>query len=186
MNSFYSTDELAQLGFASVGKNVLVSRKASIYGADKMYIGDNVRVDDFCILSGKIEIGNYVHIAAFSGLWGGNAGIYLRDFVNISSKNVIYAISDDYSGETMTNPMVSDEFKNVREEKVVLEKHVIIGSGSCILPGVTIETGTAVGSMSLVNRNLESWKICIGVPCRPMKDRKKDLLQLEKELLENY
>lgn len=86
----------------------------------------------------------------------------------------------------MTNPMVSDEFKNVREEKVVLEKHVIIGSGSCILPGVTIETGTAVGSMSLVNRNLESWKICIGVPCRPMKDRKKDLLQLEKELLENY
>ncbi len=28
-------------------------------------IGDNVRIDDFCILSGKIELGSNIHISAY-------------------------------------------------------------------------------------------------------------------------
>lgn len=36
-----------------------------------MTIGSNVRIDDFCILSGRLEFGSYVHIAAYSALYGG-------------------------------------------------------------------------------------------------------------------
>lgn len=54
--SFYTHDELAEIGFKSCGKNVLISRKASIYSPAKIEIGDNVRIDDFCILSGVIFI----------------------------------------------------------------------------------------------------------------------------------
>ena len=56
MNNFYDAQELKEFGFAKVGINVLISRKASIYGAKNMSIGSNVRIDDFCILSGKITI----------------------------------------------------------------------------------------------------------------------------------
>ena len=68
MNSFYSQEELQSMGFKELGANVLVSRKASIYGAEKISLGNNVRVDDFSILSGRIEIGNHVHIAAYVAL----------------------------------------------------------------------------------------------------------------------
>lgn len=71
--SFYSTDELRKLGFYSVGSNVRISRKASFYGIERISIGSNVRIDDFCVLSaglGGITIGNYIHIAVYSSLIG--------------------------------------------------------------------------------------------------------------------
>ena len=179
MNSFYSSEELQEIGFRHLGENVLISRKASIYGSQNISIGSNVRIDDFCILSGKIEMGNYIHISAYTGLFAGDVGIILKDFVTISSRNSVYAISDDYSGESMTNPMIPNEYRKVREAEVILEKHVIVGSGGCILPGVHIGEGTAVASMSLVNRNLEPWKIYGGVPCKVLKERKKEFLEKE-------
>ena len=45
--SFYSEEELQQMGFAHVGHDVMISRKASIYGASNIWIGNHVRVDDF-------------------------------------------------------------------------------------------------------------------------------------------
>lgn len=69
MDSFFSKEELQLLNI-KVGKNVKISRKSSIYGYN-IEIGDNVRIDDFCILSGKIRLGNYIHIAAYSALYGG-------------------------------------------------------------------------------------------------------------------
>ena len=128
MNSFYTQEELDKIGFKTIGKNVLISRKVSIYSASQISIGNNVRIDDFCILSGRISIGNYIHIAAYSALYGGDYGIDIHDFSNISSKNSIYALSDDYSGATMTNPMIPDRYKKIYGEKVVIKKHVIIGS----------------------------------------------------------
>jgi len=183
MNSFYSKNELKKLGFKSMGENVLISRKASIYGTENISIANNVRVDDFVILSGKIEIGNYTHIAAFSALFAGNAGIILKDFSGLSSRVSIYAISDDYSGEALTNPMVSDEYKKIEGGQVVLDKHVIVGASSVILPNVVIGEGSAVGSLSLVNKSLDSWGIYIGTPVKKIKTRSKNLLNLEKEFV---
>ena len=95
MTSFYSEKELQKLGFKFVGQKVLISRKASVYGAENIHIGNNVRIDDFCVLSGKIGIGNYVHISASVLLFAGNAGIRINDYVSISSRSAIYAESDD-------------------------------------------------------------------------------------------
>lgn len=55
MNSYYSNEEL----------DLLQCKKASIYSAQKISIGNNVRIDDFVILSGRILIGNYVHIQEY-------------------------------------------------------------------------------------------------------------------------
>ena len=71
MNSFYSPEELKSLGLKEYGENVLISRKCSSYGAENIRLGSHVRIDDFCVLSGKVELGNYVHIAASCLLYGG-------------------------------------------------------------------------------------------------------------------
>lgn len=183
MNSFYSENELREIGFAHCGHNVLISRKASIYSERKISIGDNVRIDDFCILSGEITLGNYIHIAAYTALYGGDKGIVIQDFANISSKICIYSISDDYSGETMTNPMIPDKYKNIKSEKVVIERNVIIGSGCTILPGVVLKEGSSFGAMTLINRSSEPWSINAGIPFKKIKDRSKALLELESKFI---
>lgn len=183
LTSFYSSSEIAEIGFKSFGENVQISRKASIYEAEKITIGNNVRVDDFCVLSGNITLGDYIHIAVYSALFGGKAGIEMQDFSCLSSRCIVYAKSDNYSGESLTNPTVPEEYLKLIEKRVVLKKHVLIGSGSTILPGVEIGEGSAVGSMSLVNKTLGAWGIYAGIPCQYKKERSQKLLKMEKELL---
>lgn len=183
-NSFCSADELKKMGFKSLGKHVFISRKASIYGAKDIELGSNIRIDDFCIFSGRIKIGNYVHVAAYTSLCGGNRGIVLEDFVNLSRKVEIFAVSDDFTGSSMTNPVVPYYCKNLVEAEVILRKHVLVGAGSIILPGVILEEGSVIGALSLVKNNTSAWSINAGIPARRIKERKKDLLELEKEFLE--
>lgn len=183
MTSFYSEEELINIGFKKVGNNVKVSRYANIYSPHNIEIGDNVRIDDFCILSGKISLESNIHISAYCALYGGDYGIFIGNFVALSSRSVIYAITDDYSGAFLTNPTVPKKYTNVTGGPVVLEKHVIIGSGSTIMPNIVIGKGVAVGSMSFINKSLKPWGVYAGIPCKRIKERKKDLLELEKKYL---
>lgn len=184
MTSFFLETELHEIGFFEVGTNVKISRKASIYGAENISIGNNVRIDDFCILSGKITIRNNIHVAAYSALFGGNVGIVLEDFVNLSSRISIYAISDDYSGESMTNPTIPDKFKNITMGEVTIKRHALIGASSIILPGVVVGEGCATGALTFVNRSLDPWGIYTGIPAKRIKDRSKNILILEKQFLD--
>jgi galactoside O-acetyltransferase len=180
-----SRDAIDQMGFASVGDNVQISDRASFYGAALIALGDNVRIDDFCVLSAGvsgISIGQHVHIAVYSSLIGAGK-ITLSDFCNISSRVSIYSSSDDFSGSTMTNPTVPSEYTGVTHADVFLGKHVIIGCGSVILPGVTLEVGVAVGALSLVTKNCEAFGIYSGNPARRIKERKQDLLNLEQQFM---
>lgn len=185
MTSFMSKEELAKIGFKSVGENVLLSKNAKVYGAEYMTIGDNVRIDDFCILSRKVDIGSNVHIAAYSAMYGGEAGIKIDDFANISSRVCVYALSDDFSGRTMTSPMVPDKYKDVFNNPVYIGRHVIIGTGSTILPGVRLNEGAVVGAMTLVKQDVEEWTTVVGIPAKKIKDRERGLLELEKEFLKD-
>lgn len=184
MTSFYSAEELAELGFKSVGNNVQLSRKASLYGISRISIGNNVRIDDFCVLSagkGGIEIGDYVHIAVYSSIMG-EGKVTFEDFSGISSRVAIYSSNDDYSGNFLTNPTVSPKYTNVKHADVTLCKHVIVGSNSIILPGVTLGAGCAVGAMSLVNRDCDEFFIYSGTPAKRLKERNRNVLDWEQKL----
>lgn len=176
-------EQLLAMGFASIGEPVFISDKASFYGCSRISIGCNVRIDDFAVLSageGGIELGNYVHIAVYSSLIGAGK-IRLADYCNISSRVAIYSSSDDYSGETMTNPMVPEQYKAVQHAPVTLEKHVIVGCGTVILPGVTMYEGAAAGALTLINKDVAEFCIVAGIPCKVMKTRDRHLLKLEQE-----
>ena len=118
MSSFYNDIELKGLGLRNYGKNVLISRNACIYGAENIEIGDNTRIDDFCVLSGKISLGANIHIAPFCLLAGGKKGIVIKDFSGLSSRVSLYAASDDYSGKSLTNPTIDEKYKKVVSKKV--------------------------------------------------------------------
>jgi dTDP-4-amino-4,6-dideoxy-D-glucose acyltransferase len=182
---YLTSEQIVKLGFASIGDNVLLSDKASYYNCRNIWLGNNVRIDDFCVLSageGGIVIGNYIHVAVYCSIMG-NGKITMEDFSGLSARVSIYSSSDDYSGFAMTNPTVPSEFTNVQHADVIIGRHVIIGAGSVVLPGVNLEEGVAIGALSLVKKNCRSFGIYIGVPAKRISDRKHDLLEKEKDLL---
>jgi acetyltransferase-like isoleucine patch superfamily enzyme len=175
--SFYSSFELKRIGLKKYGENVLISKKASLYNIEEMEFGNNIRIDDFCILSGKIVLHNFIHISAFCALYG-KAGIEINDYSGLSPRCTVFSISDDFSGDYLIGPMVPVEMINLKVGKVIIAKHVQLGAGCVVLPGITIDEGTAVGAMSLVNKYLPPWGIYAGIPARLIKPRKQGLLNI--------
>jgi len=183
--AFLTPRQMLDLGFKRIGRDARLSDKASIYNAGAIEIGDYSRIDDYCVLSagaGGICIGRNVHVAVFSSLIGAGR-IELHDFSNLSSRVSIYSSNDDYTGQFMTNPTVPGEFTKVAKADVILEKHVIVGSGTIVLPGVRMERGSAAGALSLIRQDCEAFGIYAGVPAKRIGDRSNRLLDLESDYL---
>ena len=185
MKASLNKQELKELGLKSYGKNVLISRKASIYNPQNISIGDNVRIDDFVILSSSSElnIGSYVHISCYVSILG-KGKVTLEDFSGLSGRVSVYSSNDDYLGRGMTNPTVPDEYKKVTHGDVLIKKHAIVGSGSVILPNTTLNDGVAIGALSLAQGEYESFSIYIGSPAEKKGRRRKTILDIEKKLME--
>lgn len=183
--AFLTRSQLDAIGFRSIGKDILLSDKACIYGAENISIGDNSRIDDFCILSAGedgIIIGQHVHIGCYVSLIG-HAKITIDDFAGLSGRTSVYSSSDDFSGNFLTGPTVDSSFTNVGHKPVHIGKHVIVGAGAIILPGVKIGEGSAIGAMSLVSRSCDTFSLYAGSPARFVKQRSSKLIMLEQLFL---
>lgn len=181
-DSFYTTEELNNIGFKRIGENVSISKYARFYNANNIVIGDNVRIDDFCIISGDIIIGSHVHIASYVALYG-HCNITIEDFAGISARTCIYTANDNYFGESLTGPTIPMKYRKLETGIVLIKKHAIIGNGCIILPNTTICTGSAIGALSLVKGIIQEWGIYSGIPAVFKKSRRSDIIpNLENEL----
>ena len=182
--SWLKRDELMEMGFGSLGENVLLSSKASYYNTHNIHLGNNVRIDDFCIISageGGIRIGRNVHISAFSSVVG-QAPIDFEDFSGISNKVAVFSSTDDFV-KGMTNPTVPDRFRRLKHIPVRLGRHAVVGANCVLLPGSNLAEGTAVGALSVVRGTLEPWSVYLGNPVKRIMSRSQTILDLEQELL---
>lgn len=178
-DSFLTAEEINQIGFASCGECVKISRKASFYSPQTISLGDNVRIDDFCILTGNIKIGSNIHIAAYVALYGAK-GIVIEDYAGISAKTIVYSAVDDFSGDFLVGPMLPKSVTNVKGGCVYLKKYSQIGAACVVMPDLSIHEGAVVGAMSFVNKDIQPWTINAGIPCKELRKRGKKLLDLLK------
>lgn len=175
MNSFYSEAELLSMGFKSIGKDCKISRYARFYGISNITIGNNVRIDDFCIISGNVTIGSHIHISAYVALYG-SLGIILEDYTGISPRSTIYSAMDDFSGDYLIGPIHDENKTNVTGGMVLVKKYAQIGCNTVVFPSLSIGEGCIVGACSLVRKSLDEWTIYAGVPVKKMKNRSRLLL----------
>jgi len=183
---YFTERELTEAGFRRVGSNVRIATNCTIAGLEHIEIGDHVRIDGYCTIiaadQGYLRLGSFVHIGGYCCLFAGN-GIIMSDFSGLSQGVRVYSRTDDYTGHYLTNPTVPQEYTNVASGQVSLGRHVIVGSGSVILPSVTIGEGAAVGALSLVTKSLDEWGVYFGCPAKRIKSRSNNLLDLERRLL---
>lgn len=184
--AYLNRHQLEAMGFKRLGSNVKISDRASLYGCHEMEIGCESRIDDFCVLSGRLCLGRNVHIAPFCLLAGGDKGIVMEDFSGLAYQVQVFSQSDDYSGATLTNPTVPDAYKKEYKAAVHLGRHVIVGAGTVVFPGVHLAEGCSVGAMSLVRKSTRAWGIYSGVPATRIRERKRDLLALEQQFLSEF
>lgn len=183
--SFYSQTELEKLGFAGLGRNVKLSRLASIHNPSSIFLGDFVRIDDFCVISageGGIDIGRNVHIAVSSVVMGAGP-IKICEFAGLSSRVTIYSSNDDYSGEWMTNPTLPMKYTRVCSAPVRIGRHVIVGAGSIVLPGVSMGDGSGTGAFSLIKADCDSLGMYAGCPAKKIGARSNRIFELESAYL---
>ncbi|OAN49331.1 galactoside O-acetyltransferase [Paramagnetospirillum marisnigri] len=183
---YFSSDELRQFGFKEVGRNVMIAKNATIIGLANISIGNNVRIDGGVTIvaqSGRLALHDFIHIGSGCHL-NCAGGITMSSFSGLSQGVRIYSGTDDYTGESLTNPTVPGKYAKTKIAPVELGRHVIIGSGTVILPGVTIGEGASVGALSLVPKSLDDWWIHAGIPAQKMRQRSRALLALEQRLME--
>lgn len=150
---YFTAEELIGIGFSKVGADCQISRKSSFYAISGR-IGDRVRIDDFCIFKGHVDIGSHIHVAAFCSVSGAAAAVQLKDFCTLSNRVSIFTGSDDYTADTLNNSQLPDAYTTVRTGAVTIGSAVLVGAHSVILPGVTIGDGGSVGAMTVVNRSI--------------------------------
>tara|TARA_B100000212_G_C27302133_1_gene501961 strand:- start:111 stop:707 length:597 start_codon:yes stop_codon:yes gene_type:complete len=186
-NGWYTRDHIISMGFRSLGKNVLISDKCSIYGAQNIDIGDDVRIDDFCILTsvkGSIVLEGNNHIGALTYI-NGNGNVVLKKFSGLSSRCAVYSETDDFTGGFMTGSTIPMKYKNVETKNVSIGRHVVVGTGSTILPGVTLANYSSVGCNSVIRKDTKEGVFYYGNPAIGLKKRDTcGIAEMEKKYLQ--
>ncbi|WP_238701911.1 acyltransferase [Helicobacter bilis] len=165
--SYLTQHELLSLDFKSLGKNVLISSKASLYDTHLMILDDNVRIDDFCVISGNVYLGKSVSIAPFCLIAGGSksedlqkGGVIIGDHSVFAYGVRAFSRSDNY---------VTTNKDEVYIDRVVIGHHCICGTNSVIYAGSRLGDYVSVGALSFVKGVCEDYSVYVGTPAKLLK-----------------
>lgn len=171
----------------SCGRNVIIGKTVRIRYPELVEIGDDVIIDDFTYISTAMKIHSNVHIAAGCKIIGGkSAYVEMNDFSGLSAGCVLVAGSDDYIGG-IPCPTLPLEFKgDVTIGKIILNKFCVIGCNSVVLPNVELKEGAAVGALSLVNKDLEEYRLYAGSPAKFLVRRLKSQIMEQEQAYRKF
>lgn len=181
---YLNEDDLRKLGIKRVGSNVLVSEHATIVGLSNVTLGSNIRIDSHVVIlsrRGTLTVGDNVHIEPASSIVA-HHGVSIGNYCTLSHGVRLFTASADYSGESFHNVFPDGRFQNPRVGAIDIRDHVIIGSNSVVMPGLTLGEGAAIGALSFVRTSLEKWGIYAGNPLRRLGDRSTQIREIARQI----
>lgn len=188
-SGFFSPPELLFMGFKRVGKNTQISRKCSFYSVSGS-IGDNVRIDDFCIFKGEIHLGDYVHICAFCMLSGVAAPLIIDHLSILAARCSVYTASNDHASDRLGagSPGMPEEYTKQHFGPVKIGIAVLIGAHCVILPNTNIGDCAGIGAGCIVRGNIaEGQMLRAGGAAMPTGSRNVQAIKkLALRVLENH
>lgn len=173
--------------YRSMGEDVFIAAQALLKRPELISIGNHVSIDAFAVITTAADIGSYVHISYHCAVIGGaRSRLVMEDHTNLATGTRVICGSDDFTGGGLIQavPAIPERMTRVKYTTITLRRFAAVGSNVVIHPGVTIGEGAAVGSCSLVTRDLEPWGIYAGVPARKVGERRREqILAYHAELL---
>jgi len=148
----------------NLGKDVEIDPSSSV---NNVTIGDNVRIAKRCSVFGspdnQLEVGSDTYIGMNSLLNGFAAKLTIGSNVSIA-QNVNIMVD---SGPN-ASPAMQQVFP-LEKKPVTVGNHVWIGTGSVIMPGVTLGDYCVVAANSYVNRSFDPFTIVGGSPAKVLR-----------------
>lgn len=149
--------ELEHAGLRRWGRNVCIDSTVQLFNPQEIVIGDNVRIDCFCLLSAGsdgIALGSHIHIGAGSYFFGTGGAITLEDFSGVSPRVMLFTASDDFTEGYLRGPTIAMPYRKVVRGPICLKRNAGVGAGSVVLPGVVLGVNSMVGAMSVVEKSV--------------------------------
>jgi acetyltransferase-like isoleucine patch superfamily enzyme len=178
---------LYPLLLGACGRNVVFGQNVVLRHPHKIRIGDNVVIDDNCLVDAKgdtnrgITIGNGVFIGRNSILSCKDGDITLGDGANVGFNCEIFSASTVTVGRDtliaaycyviggdhdFSDPSVPIVAQARRSMGVVVGDAAWLGAGAKILDGVTIGDNAIVGAAAVVREAVPPGAIAAGIPAR--------------------
>ncbi len=131
---------------------------ARIVNAENLELGTNVEIDDFVLLNAGqgTYIGDNSCLHAGSKVIGGGE-LYIGDNAVVTYNCVLVTGYPKFTSHMSTG--VPFEEKDRVQGTIRIEDEVFVGSGSVIMPGVTLGEGAVVGALSYVDEDVPPWTI---------------------------
>ncbi len=188
--------KLYPLLLGSCGRNVVFGVNVTLRHPHKIHIGDDVIIDDNCMLDAKgvnnagIRIGNNVFLGRNSILSCKNGDIVLEDRVNIgfnaevfSGHRVVigadtliaaycYFIGGDHAS---TDAETAINQQGTTALGITVGPRCWFGAGVKVLDGVEVGTDSVIGAGAVVTRAIPDFAIATGVPARVRRDRRTEV-----------
>lgn len=181
-----------------VGKNVVFGTNVVLRHPHKIFIGDNVVIDDNCLLDAKggdnagIFLGNQVFIGRNSILSCKDGRIYLNDGVNIGFNVEIFSSGrvtvgegtliaaycylvggGNYAVDRIDIPF-AEQNDMLAVGRIEIGNNVWIAAHVTILDGVTVGADTVIGAGAVVDTSLPALCVATGVPAQVRRRRGAD------------
>ncbi|MCL4385352.1 MAG: acyltransferase [Cyanobacteria bacterium] len=179
--------------FKKVGKGVIFGKSITIRNPYKITIGNNVIIDDNCMLDAKgvdnkgIILNDGVYIGRNTILSCKNGDIALEKNVNIGFNCEIYSLNSVLIGENTLIAAYSYIIgggHKAEEQDIPFrdqEKHAIginigsnvwLGAKSIIMDGCNVGNNSIIGAAAVVTKSIPEYSIAAGIPAKVIKDRR--------------
>jgi len=133
---------------------VTIEDYVRILGQPRIYLGEDVYINCYTMISGEVTIEDNVLISQFVNIWGRAHRFARKDCL----------IWDQYGQHGVT-----DQGYDV--QPVVIKKGAWIGPHVTVSRGVTIGEGAVIGANAMVTKNVPDYAVCFGVPAKVVKFR---------------
>jgi len=156
--------------FISIGENVIFEAGVLVFHPENILLGSNIYIGHNSILKGyyksRMEIGTDTWIG--QGCFFHSAGgLKIGNAVGIGPMvKILTSHHDDLDPELAVLELP------LKFEPVVIEDGADIGTGSVILPGVTIGRNSIIGAGSVVTKDVQPYAVYAGVPAKFLRLRK--------------
>jgi len=182
--------------FKSAGKNVLFGRGLTIRHPAKITIGDNVVIDDYCVLDAKgegnpgIRIGDNSFITRNTVLGCKNGSIEIGSGVSIGNNCIVHSIDEssvkigdnvviaaycyivgggNYHSERLDMPIALQG--TYSKGGIEIGDGVWLGASVKVLDGVRVGKDSIIGTGAVVNRDVPDFAVAVGAPAKVIKSR---------------
>ena len=137
-------DESIKKELGACGQNVMIGHNVLFARPEKVFLGDNVRIDPFTLVVCGLEAEGNNQISSHA-IMNGRQTVKLGKWVGFGYRTTILTGSEDFTGEF--GP-ANDHFgHNISTEgDVVFEDYSNALTNSLIMPGVTIPEGAVIAA----------------------------------------